>query len=80
MKKWFKNLYCKIFKIKCCIKCNSMDTLHGYYARGTSTLYDLSSAYGDHGLLCCNCWFIEWDIPLEEHLKTLPKWCKPYKT
>lgn len=78
MKKWLKRTYCKIFNIQCCCKCEGMDTKYGYYARGTNNLDNQPEAYGDYGLLCLHCWYIEWDVPHEEHIKNLPVWCVPY--
>lgn len=70
--KWWNKTFPK------CVKCGSNDTIRqSNYTRGYNNL--CQQAYGDWGRYCCNCHHIEWDTPYDEHIKTLPNWCTPYK-
>ena len=60
-----------------CEQCGSRSTLHSCrWIRGLNKLSEHS--YGDCGAYCYDCGHITWDVPLEEHVKTLPSWCVPY--
>lgn len=61
-----------------CEKCSSRNTQHANrWARGWNHRCD--QAYGDWGAFCNTCHYITWDKPIEEHIATLPSWCKPYQ-
>lgn len=61
-----------------CKECGSRNTKRGYsWTRGWNDY--CSQAYGDSGLLCRDCHYIEWDTSIEEHRKIIPEWCRPYE-
>lgn len=62
---------------KFCKHCGSVDTYHGYYSSGYNHL--CSQASGDYGLLCRNCWKIEFDESFEARKKKKPEWVELYK-
>lgn len=59
-----------------CPHCNSFKTKYGFWTRGWNNFCE--QAYGDFGTSCTNCGHVDWNVPLEKHLKTLPAWCTPH--
>lgn len=77
VKRLLDRIVVRLFGHKCG-HCGSRDTEYSSYrwARGWNNLCE--QAYGDAGTYCHQCGRITWDTTLEEHMKTLPQWCKPY--
>ena len=61
---------------KRCPNCGSRNRTHSIRLnRGYNDW--CSQAYASCGYICQDCVYIEWDDTLEDHMKTLPPWCKP---
>lgn len=76
MFKWLSKLFSKQNKHSC-TNCGGAQTTHSWWIRGYNNY--CRQAYDDKGYYCNECSNIDFDKTLDEHLKTLPKWCTPYK-